>query len=174
VSWRRNASVVVALGVASLAAMVATSELLVESFAQPVAEQPDPPAPDLGVPGVIQVEPRAGGARSLPPAAPVTASPNPSRATAPPARPSAPRARAARAPAAFPARACVAATNPEALDRLRPWVDRQLAGNILGIDSTRHQLVPSLSGAVYFGVGLGLMRAGMETWSRRIAERNRD
>jgi hypothetical protein len=44
----------------------------------------------------------------------------------------------------------------------------------LVIDTTRHQLVPSLIGAVYFGVGLGLMRAGMEAWSRRTAERNED
>jgi hypothetical protein len=53
VSSRRNASVVVALGVASLAAtslaaMVATSELLAESFDRPAADRLDPP--DLGRP----------------------------------------------------------------------------------------------------------------------------
>jgi hypothetical protein len=37
VSSRGNASVVVALGVVSLAAMVATSELLAESFDRPAA-----------------------------------------------------------------------------------------------------------------------------------------
>jgi hypothetical protein len=62
VSSRRNATVVVALGVASLAAtslaaMVATSELLAESFDRPVSDRLDPPLPDLGRPGVIQVEP---------------------------------------------------------------------------------------------------------------------
>lgn len=56
-SSRRNASVVVALGVASLAAMVATSELLAESFDRPAADRLDPPMPDLGRPGIIQVEP---------------------------------------------------------------------------------------------------------------------
>jgi hypothetical protein len=53
---RRNASLVVALGVASLAAMVATSELLVESFGRPVPEL-DPPFAGLGPPEVIQVDP---------------------------------------------------------------------------------------------------------------------
>ena len=62
VSSRRNASLVVAVGVASLAAtsfaaMVATSELLAESISHPVAEEFDPPIPDLGRPDVIQVEP---------------------------------------------------------------------------------------------------------------------
>ncbi|HYN17744.1 MAG TPA: hypothetical protein VEY96_06650, partial [Actinomycetes bacterium] len=61
-SSRRNASVVVALGVASLAAtslaaMVATSELLVGSFDYPVSGPLDPPVPSLGRPGVLQVEP---------------------------------------------------------------------------------------------------------------------
>ncbi|HEV2894937.1 MAG TPA: hypothetical protein VG411_14380, partial [Actinomycetota bacterium] len=70
-SSRRNASLVVAIGVASLAAtslaaMVATSELLAESITHPVPEEPDPPAPDLGRPGVIQVEPPDGG-RAKPP-----------------------------------------------------------------------------------------------------------
>jgi hypothetical protein len=86
VSSRRNASVVVALGVASLAAMVATSELLVASFAQPVAEQPDPPVPDLGVPGVIQVEPPGRGRATPPPAGPVIPSPSRSHAAVPPPR----------------------------------------------------------------------------------------
>jgi len=59
VSSRRNASLVVALGVASLAAtslaaMVATSELLVESFDYPVSGPVDPPVPNLGRPGVLQ------------------------------------------------------------------------------------------------------------------------
>ena len=58
---RRDASLVVALGVASLAAtslaaMVATSELLVESFGRPVPEL-DPPFAGLGPPEVIQVDP---------------------------------------------------------------------------------------------------------------------
>ena len=53
---RRNTSLVVALGVAalagtSLAAMVATSELLVESFGRPVSGRLDPPVPDLGPQG---------------------------------------------------------------------------------------------------------------------------
>jgi hypothetical protein len=56
VSSRHNASLVVALGVASLAAtslaaMVATSELLVESFGRPVPERLDPPFPGLRPPG---------------------------------------------------------------------------------------------------------------------------
>jgi hypothetical protein len=72
VSSRRNASLVVALGVASLAAtslaaMVATSELLVESFDYPVSGPVDPPVPNLGRPGVLQVEPpRQGRAKSPP------------------------------------------------------------------------------------------------------------
>jgi hypothetical protein len=57
VSPRRNASLVVALGVASLAAMVATRELLVESFGRPVPERLDPPYPGLRSPEVIQVDP---------------------------------------------------------------------------------------------------------------------
>ena len=62
VSSRRNTSLVVALGVASLAAtslaaMVATSELLTESITHPLPGELDPPVPDLGRPGVIQVEP---------------------------------------------------------------------------------------------------------------------
>ena len=70
-SSRRSTSLVVALGVAalagtSLAAMVATSELLVESFGRPVSGRRDPPLPDLGRPKFIQVEPpepgRAGAA----------------------------------------------------------------------------------------------------------------
>jgi hypothetical protein len=66
VSSRRNTSLVVALGVAalagtSLAAMVATSELLVESFGRPVSGRLDPPVPDLGPPNVIQVEPPEPG-----------------------------------------------------------------------------------------------------------------
>jgi translation initiation factor IF-2 len=66
VSSRRNASLVVALGVASLAAtslaaMVATSELLVESFDYPVSGRLDPPVPDLGGPGVLEVEPPRPG-----------------------------------------------------------------------------------------------------------------
>jgi hypothetical protein len=74
VSSRRNASVVVTLGVASLAAMVATSELLAESFDRPAADRLDPPLPDLGRPGIIQVEPPRHGwvkppGRSRPPAA---------------------------------------------------------------------------------------------------------
>jgi hypothetical protein len=80
VSSRRNTPLVVALGVAalagtSLAAMVATSELLVESFGRPVSDRLDPPLPDLGSPKVIQVEPpepgRVGppGGRSRPPKA---------------------------------------------------------------------------------------------------------
>ncbi|HSK37546.1 MAG TPA: hypothetical protein VLA80_12490, partial [Actinomycetota bacterium] len=61
-SSRRNTSLVVAIGVASLAAtslaaMIATSELLAESITHPVSEEPDPPLPDVGRPGVIQVEP---------------------------------------------------------------------------------------------------------------------
>ena len=79
-SSRRNASLVIALGVGalaatSLAAMVATSELLVESFGRPVSDRLEPPAPDLGRPGVIQVEPpgrgrgQAPGGRSPAPAA---------------------------------------------------------------------------------------------------------
>jgi hypothetical protein len=81
VSSRRNASLVVAVGVASLAAtsftaMVATSELLTESITHPVPEGLDPPVPDLGRPGVIQVEPpergraKRPGGRSREPAAP--------------------------------------------------------------------------------------------------------
>jgi hypothetical protein len=72
VTSRRNASLVVALGVASLAAtslaaMVATSELLVESFDYPVSGPVDPPVPNLGWPGVLQVEPpRQGRAKSPP------------------------------------------------------------------------------------------------------------
>jgi hypothetical protein len=55
VSSRRKTSLVLALGVAalagtSLAAMVATSELLVESFGRPVSGRLDPPLPDLGRP----------------------------------------------------------------------------------------------------------------------------
>jgi hypothetical protein len=66
VSSRRSTSLVVALGVAalagtSLAAMVATSELLVESFGRPVSGRLDPPLPDLGGPNVIQVEPPEPG-----------------------------------------------------------------------------------------------------------------
>jgi hypothetical protein len=66
VSSRRKTSLVLALGVAalagtSLAAMVATSELLVESFGRPVSGRPDPPLPDLGRPKVIQVEPPEPG-----------------------------------------------------------------------------------------------------------------
>jgi hypothetical protein len=66
VSSRRNTSLVVALGVAalagtSLAAMVATSELLVESFGRPVSGRLDPPVPDLGPPKVVQVEPPEPG-----------------------------------------------------------------------------------------------------------------
>jgi hypothetical protein len=66
VSSRRNASLLIALGVGSLAAtslaaMVATSELLVESFGRPVSDRLEPPAPDLGRPGVIQVEPPQPG-----------------------------------------------------------------------------------------------------------------
>jgi hypothetical protein len=66
VSSRRKTSLVVALGVAalagtSLAAMVATSELLVESFGRPVSGRLDPPLPDLGRPKVIQVEPPEPG-----------------------------------------------------------------------------------------------------------------
>jgi hypothetical protein len=66
VSSRRSTSLVVALGVAalagtSLAAMVATSELLVESFGRPVSGRLDPPLPDLGRPKVIQVEPPEPG-----------------------------------------------------------------------------------------------------------------
>ena len=65
-SSRRNTSLVVALGVAalagtSLAARVATSELLVESFGRPVSGRLDPPVPDLGRPKVIQVEPPEPG-----------------------------------------------------------------------------------------------------------------
>jgi hypothetical protein len=51
----------------SLAAMVATSELLVESFGRPVSGRLDPPVPDLGRPKVIQVEPPEPG-RVGPPA----------------------------------------------------------------------------------------------------------
>jgi hypothetical protein len=66
VSSRRKTSLVLALGVAalagtSLAAMVATSELLVESFGRPVSGRLDPPLPDLGRPKVIQVEPPEPG-----------------------------------------------------------------------------------------------------------------
>ena len=78
-SSRRNTSLVVALGVASLAAtslaaMVATSELLTESITHPLPEELDPPVPDLGRPGVIQVEPperrraKPSGGRSRAPA----------------------------------------------------------------------------------------------------------
>jgi hypothetical protein len=72
VSSRRNASLVVALGVASLAAtslaaMVATSELLVESFDYPVSGPVDPPVPNLGRPGVLQVEPPRQGRATPPP-----------------------------------------------------------------------------------------------------------
>ena len=71
-SSRRNASLVVALGVASLAAtslaaMVATSELLVESFDYPVSGPVDPPVPNLGRPGVLQVEPPRQGRAKPPP-----------------------------------------------------------------------------------------------------------
>ncbi|HEV3012680.1 MAG TPA: hypothetical protein VG499_05350, partial [Actinomycetota bacterium] len=79
-SSRRNASVVVALAVASLAAtsaaaMVASSELLVESFGAPAPRRLDPPVPDLGTLGTIQVEPpkeeptKRPAGRSRPPAA---------------------------------------------------------------------------------------------------------
>jgi len=66
VSSRRSASLLIALGVGSLAAtslaaMVATGELLVESFGRPVSDRLEPPAPDLGRPGVIQVEPPRPG-----------------------------------------------------------------------------------------------------------------
>ena len=69
-SSRRNTSLVVALGVAalagtSLAAMVAASELLVESFGRPVSGRLDPPVPDLGRPKVIQVGPPWPPARCL-------------------------------------------------------------------------------------------------------------
>ena len=78
-SSRRSTSLVVALGVASLAAtslaaMVATSELLTESITHPLPEELDPPVPDLGRPGVIQVEPperrraKPSGGRSRAPA----------------------------------------------------------------------------------------------------------
>jgi hypothetical protein len=55
VSSRRDTSLVVALGVAalagiSLAAMVATSELLVESFGRPVSGRLDPPVPTSAAP----------------------------------------------------------------------------------------------------------------------------
>jgi hypothetical protein len=58
VSSRRNASLVVALGVASLAAtslaaMVATGELPVESFDYPVSGPVDPPVPNVGRAGVF-------------------------------------------------------------------------------------------------------------------------
>ena len=70
-SSRRSTSLVVALGVAalagtSLAAMVATSELLVESFGRPVSGRLDPPLPDLGRPKVIQVEPPEPGRAGRP------------------------------------------------------------------------------------------------------------
>jgi hypothetical protein len=98
VSSRRSTSLVVALGVAalagtSLAAMVATSELLVESFGRPVSGRLDPPLPDLGRPKVIQVEPpepgrvgrpggRSGAAEGGPPPrrrSPAGAGPEPDR-----------------------------------------------------------------------------------------------
>jgi hypothetical protein len=85
VSPRRNASLVVALGVASLAAtslaaMVATSELLVESFGRPVSGRLEPSAPDLNGPGVIQVEPPERGRGKSPGGRP------PSAAAGPPPR----------------------------------------------------------------------------------------
>jgi hypothetical protein len=72
VSTRRNASLVIALGVGalaatSLAAMVATSELLTESFGRPVSDRLEPSAnPDLGRPDVIQVEPPERSRGSVP------------------------------------------------------------------------------------------------------------
>jgi hypothetical protein len=78
----------------SLAAMVATSELLVESFGRPVPERLDPPFPDLRPPEVIQVDPPERERPKPPPTAP-----GPPRAvrrrtgSPPPGRPAAPRRR---------------------------------------------------------------------------------
>lgn len=87
-SSRRNTSLVVALGVASLAAtslaaMVATSELLTESITHPLPEELDPPVPDLGRPGVIQVEPPERRRASRPAAAPGHPRPRRPRADGP-------------------------------------------------------------------------------------------
>src|SRR5215213_8875150 len=63
---------------ASLASMVATSELLGESFDRPAAGRLDPPPPaNRGRPGVIQVEPptRGSGEASRPFPAPAAEPP---------------------------------------------------------------------------------------------------
>jgi hypothetical protein len=99
VSSRRNASLVVALGVGalaatSLAAMVATSELLAESFGRPLPGRLEPSAPDLGRPDVIQVEPPERG-RGKPPGRrsdAAAAGAPPRRRHAPGSRPEAARA----------------------------------------------------------------------------------
>jgi hypothetical protein len=84
VSSRRRASLVVALGVAalagtSLAAMVATSELLVESFGRPVSGRLEPSPPDLSRPDVIQVEPPGRARATVPPGRSRTAAEPPPR-----------------------------------------------------------------------------------------------
>jgi hypothetical protein len=87
VSSRRTASVVVALAVASLAAtslaaMLASSELLVESFDRRAPSRPDPQVPDLSTVGTIQVEPPKRERAGRPPGrsrTPATKPPAPQR-----------------------------------------------------------------------------------------------
>jgi hypothetical protein len=87
VSSRRTASVVVALAVASLAAtslaaMLASSELLVESFDRRAPSRPDPQVPDLSTVGTIQDEPPKRERAGRPPGrsrTPATKPPAPQR-----------------------------------------------------------------------------------------------
>ena len=107
VSPRRNASLVVALGVASLAVMAATRELLVESFGRPVPERLDPPYPGLRSRRSSRSTRRSGSAPSRPPTAPGhPRAPRHRAKSPPPGRGAAPRrpARLARPDAACPDR----------------------------------------------------------------------
>ena len=109
---------VASLAATSLAAMVATSELLVESFDYPVSGPVDPPVPDLGRPGVLQVEPPRQGRVKPPLAAP--GDPRPSRRRVPRRLTAAPR-RTTVAPAwSWP---CSGARRARSRSRAtgRPW-----------------------------------------------------